>query len=378
MRELKVQGSSVHEVRFHRVDGIVSPQLLLAAGGVRWLAAAVIAQPQRMICRAVPDDVAHNLQIVVGARRRRHLQTGRRVERPMHRQVLPTAWVASRVDDQVVVDKDIAVRNRCGIAYLERTPPALGVTRLAACAVLVTRPAAMDDLQHVAARTDPIQRIVGKKNIVAAVDTKPRALSIVDEIVDDAHAIGLVVKPRRCHILETGALSSGKAAGPTIIDRVGLHVDIRRTALCICTPVVGAVNTIVANRSILHGDKIDGVFIAALNLAVLNGNVLGLVDLYCLVCVACPIQDSVVDSDMATLFAVKDIPLIGDDKATYLHIVDMRHIDIAGQSRGSCAVCRLDADGIVCCAMSILPVDRIVVGSIVARNKQNSITGARQ
>ena len=264
------------------------------------LAAALLADAQGMAGRPIPEHIADNLQIVVGDCRRRHVQTSGLGDRPVHRQVLPLALYPSRIDDQVVVDENVAIRNFCFVADCHRPPATDSMVGRAAGSVAVARTTAVHDLQQMAAGAHAIQGVVGVQHRIAAVDSQPSPCGVVDQIVDRTHGVGFIVQPGGDHVLKASALTSRKPTCAAIKNLVAFHRDIGRSSLDIDAPVIGIVDAVVAQRGVLHGDKIDRIFVAAMNVTLFDRDVLGLVDLDRLVrLTVAPIHLDVVDPQMA-------------------------------------------------------------------------------
>ena len=353
----EVSGSGIHKARFDLVDGVVGQQLLGAAGRVGRLAAALIADAQGMTGWPIPEHIADNLQIVVGERRRRHVQTSGRDDRPVHRQVLPLALHPSRIDNQVVVDENVAVWNFCFVADCHRPPATGSVVGRAAGRIAVARTAAVHDLQQMTAGAHSIKRIVGVQHCVAAVDTQPGPCGVVDQIVDRTHGVGFIVQPGGDHVLKASALAGRKPTCAAIENLVSFHRDISRSTLDIHAPVLGIVDTVVAQRGVLHGDKIYRIFVAAVNVTLFDRDMLGLIDLDRLVrLTVASVHLDVVDPQMAAQFAMKDIPVIFDHQIDQVQMLRVVQIDRPLDPCAAWAVDRPKDDRRARRPMSIFPV----------------------
>ena len=120
----------VNQLGLDRVDRVVGQELVCVAGGVGGLAAGVIAQSQRVIDWAIPDQVAADGQAVVAVSGAGNVGGCTGGAGTVNCQVLPLTLVTGRVVDQVVVNIDFAIGNRlAAVADDGRAPAASGQVR---------------------------------------------------------------------------------------------------------------------------------------------------------------------------------------------------------------------------------------------------------
>ena len=129
-----IAGIEIGKRRLARVDLIVRTHVRLAARRMAGRA-SVIAKTERMPCRSVPDHVAGDPQIVVAAIRCRRTRSRRAgLKRAGDLKMLPLAAFAVRIEDNVVHDEDVLVRNAHEVVAIidgRRAPRAGGEARLA-------------------------------------------------------------------------------------------------------------------------------------------------------------------------------------------------------------------------------------------------------
>lgn len=350
------------------------------AGGVgRQAALALALDPQRQVGRAVPDQIAADLQVVVGTGGVGDAGARAGRARAVDGEMLPLAAEAGRVVEQVVVDENVAVGDRFVAAHHAGAPAAQGAVRGAGRAVAVAAAPAEDELQPMAAAAHPVEGVVGQQDVVAAVDAEARAFGVVDHVVVELDGVGLVVQPGGNHELEAGALAGGEAARAAVVDLVARHREIGRAPFEVDAPVLGVVDAAVEDVAVLHAHEVHRVVVAAADRAALDVDVVRLVDLERLLRLpAAAGQGAVADQQIAALLAVKDITGVFDAQPQQVEVIHGEDVHVAQQPRRARPIGAGEEDGELLGPVAFFPVVGQGVGGIIAGHQVDAVTGVLQ
>ena len=224
-----------------------------------------------------------------------------------------------------------------------------------------------------------VERVVRQQNVVAAIDSHPRSLGIVDDVVDEFDVVGFIMQPRRDHVFKPGALAGHIAPHSAIVDFVAFDADIGRAPFGVHTPVAGIVDDVALDVAILHCHKVNIVVISTTDVVVFEVDILRLVDFERFVgfTARAAIQGAVFDKEVIAPFAMYHVAPTGrDDGQIYqVQIGHIVYIEVAGDSGSTRAIGATDDDGELGSPAPVFPIIRHQRGIVRATHQHELIAG---
>lgn len=376
VREAEVISREAGESWLRASDHVVAGELGWVAGGIAGTAPTGRTIYGEIIHGTIPEDIPLDDEVCISCLWAAEVGAAWRGGWASDLKRI-RSFGATWVIEEVVENVDVSVRDV--LFFCARRTPATSCTIcVARCTIAIAATSALVGLEEVITTTNANERVVGHQDVVAAIDAHARHLRVANDVVHEDDPIGFVVQIGRFHEFESRALSGNEAAYATVEDLVAFDTNVCRSSLGVHTPILGIRHLIAHDVPALNRHEVDRVVFGAANLAILDVDVLRLVDFDRLVSdTIAAAQDHIPHQDVGTAFTVEGVScwLWNDVEVYQVQVAYIEDVHVTAENCGAFSVSALEDDRELRRALFVFPVVRNRSLWIGTTHQLNSIAG---